>query len=90
MKLMSKDDIMITYVQISNKLFDVALEIDTSFHDDISEQDMNLIELRAKREILETIMGYTDEDVDPELHEAINSVTEDQCSNDQYSKNMEK
>jgi len=78
MKLMSKDDIITTYVQISNKLYDVALEIDTSFHEDISEEDMNLIDLRSKKEMLETIMGYTDEDIDPELHEAINNYSENE------------
>ena len=78
MKLMSKDDIITTYVQISNKLYDVALEIDTSFHEDISEEDMNLIDLRSKKEMLETIMGYTDEDIDPELHEVINNYSENE------------
>ena len=78
MKLMSKDDIITTYVQISNKLYDVALEIDTSFHEDISEEDMNLIDLRSKKEMLETIMGYTDKDIDPELHEVINNYSENE------------
>lgn len=78
MKLMSKDDIITTYVQISNKLYDVALEIDTSFHEDMSEEDMNLIDLRSKKEMLETIMGYTDKDIDPELHEVINNYSENE------------